>query len=67
MYGLNLFLKKEIPTFRIILGALLTYNQTCSSSSQCDSTKGLSCNNSICVCDTTKYWESNLKDCRMRN
>ncbi|CAF1271039.1 unnamed protein product [Adineta steineri] len=43
------------------------YNQTCVvGSMQCDSSRGLSCNNSICICDATKYWNMNFQQCYQR-
>ncbi|CAF5228945.1 unnamed protein product, partial [Rotaria magnacalcarata] len=39
---------------------ILTYNESCTVSSQCNSTVGLSCN-STCICNNAKVW--NVSSC----
>jgi len=46
-----------------ILGTLLTYNQACSTNSQCNSSLGLNCTNSVCQCDGFHAWNSANNSC----
>ncbi len=50
----------------IYLGTLLTYNQACSTSSQCNSSLGLSCTNQICQCDSYHSWNSTNNTCEYK-
>jgi hypothetical protein len=49
------------------LGTLLTYNQACSSSNQCNSLLGLNCTNQICQCDNYHSWSSSNNMCKYLN
>ena len=44
---------------------MLSYNQACSSSNQCDSSKNLTCSNQLCLCDIYHQWSSSLTTCKV--
>lgn len=54
-----------ISTFSTSTETAKSLNGSCTvGSNQCDSTKDLICNNSICQCDySTKYWNINFQQC----
>ncbi|CAF5216521.1 unnamed protein product, partial [Rotaria magnacalcarata] len=54
---------KSKENFRIHSGTLLTYNQVCSTSSQCNSSLGLICTSQICQCDGYHSWVSLNNTC----
>lgn len=42
---------------------LKLYGETCTGSSTCDSKKDLSCINSVCLCDSTHFYDNTLNKC----
>ena len=50
--------------FFLFVGTLLSYNQVCSTSSQCSLSLGLSCSSNLCRCAIYYQWNSSLNTCK---
>lgn len=42
----------------------LTFNSSCTSTSQCNTAAGLSCSNSVCMCTGSQFWSYSSSACK---